>query len=136
MINSYNTSSQTIDVNGLVEFNGTNISTGCTVTQSGTTAFKLNKSGFYFVSFNANVATSATAGDVTVQLNNNGTAVKGATATFNSSATTAIGTIAFSTIIQIRPSCCAINNQGNLTLENTGISAIYSNANITITKLC
>lgn len=135
MINSFNITAQTVAANNLLQFNGNNILTGCSTTQSGATTFKLNKSGFYLVTFNASAATSGTAGDVVVRLNNNGVAVPGATAIFNSSAATAIGNLSFITIIQVRPSCCAVNNQGNLTIENAGVEAVYSLVNMTITKI-
>ena len=44
--------------------------------------------------------------------------------------------LAFSTIIKVPPSCCAIDNAVSLTLVNTGVAATYTNVNINITKLC
>ena len=135
MLSSYNLTSQTVPVNGTLNFTTDRILTGCTATRNGQT-FQLNKPGYYYVTFNASASTSDTAGIVTVQLNNGGQIVPGAIASFNSEATADTENISFSTIIRVPPSCCAINNTANLTLVNTGVSAIYNNVNVNITKLC
>jgi hypothetical protein len=96
----------------------------------------LNKPGYYYVSFNADAAATEAVGLLSIELQNNGVAVQGAEA---SSTTTTAGNIsnyAFSTIIRVPPSCCAIDNTAKLTIVNTGVAATYSNVNINITKLC
>ena len=135
MLSSYNVTSQTVPVNGTLNFTTDRILTGCTATRNGQT-FQLNKPGYYYVTFNASASTSDTAGIVTVQLNNGGQTVPGAVASFNSESTANTENVSFSTIIRVPPSCCAINNTANLTLVNTGVSAIYNNVNVNITKLC
>lgn len=135
MLNSYNTTTQEILTDGVITFTTDRILTGCTVTRNGS-SFQLNRSGYYFVSFNATGATTDTAGDLIVVLRNNSVDIPGATATFYSEADTNVGTLTFSTIIRVPPSCCAIDNTAVLTIVNTGVGATYSNANITITKLC
>lgn len=135
MLSSYNITSQTVPVNGTLSFTTDRILTGCTATRNGQT-FQLNKPGYYYVTFNASASTSGTAGIVTVQLNNGGQIVPGAVASFNSESTANTENVSFSTIIRVPPSCCAINNTANLTLVNTGVSAIYNNVNVNITKLC
>ena len=135
MISSYNITSQAISTNGILAFTTDRILTGCTATRSGAT-FQLNKPGYYYVTFNADAAATETLGVLSMQLQNNGVAVPGAEA---SSTTTVAGNIsnyAFSTIIRVPPSCCAIDNTASLTVVNTGIDATYSNVNINITKLC
>lgn len=76
-------------------------------------------------------------GDVTVQLNGNGSAIPGAISTVNSTAATDIGNLSFTAIVRVLPNCCAIQSNSPLTLtvENTGVEATYSNAAITITRL-
>lgn len=135
MLSSYNITSQTVPVNGTLNFTTDRILTGCTATRNGQT-FQLNKPGYYYVTFNASASTSDTAGIVTVQLTNGGQIVPGAVASFSSEATANTENVSFSTIIRVPPSCCAINNTANLTLVNTGVSAIYNNVNVNITKLC
>ena len=54
----------------------------------------------------------------------------------STTALTDITSLSFSTIIQVKPSCCAIDNNVNLTLINTDVPATFSNVNVVITKLC
>lgn len=137
MINSYTSTSQAVLTGTAVNFNTNKIRTGCTVTHAeGTTTFSLNKPGFYFVSFNGIGSTTADAGDVTIQMYQNGAPVIGALTTNNSTAATDINNFAFSTIVQVRPNCCAVNNNTSLTFVNTGVGATYTNVNVVITKLC
>lgn len=137
MINSYTSTTQTVVTDAPLAFNNDKIKTGCTVTHAeGTSTFALNKPGFYFISFNADGATADAAGDISVQMYQNGVPVVGALATDNSAAATDIGNIAFTSIVQVRPSCCAIDNDTSLTFINTGVEATYTNINLVITKLC
>lgn len=137
MVNSYTNTSLAVITNEAITFNNNFIQTGCTVTHSaGSATFALNKPGFYFVTFNGIAATEA-AGDITVQLQQNGVNVPSALTTASSTtALTDIENLSFSTIIQVKPSCCAVDNNVNLTLVNTGVPATFSNVNVVITKLC
>ena len=137
MISSYNSVSQDVAPGGLISFDTNKIKTGCTVTHTeGTTTFKLTKAGYYYISFNANVATSGAAGDVVIQLKKGADLVPGAIATISSTASTDIGNAAFLTIIQVPPSCCACDNTAVITIVNNGVAATIDNASINITKLC
>ena len=135
MISSYNNTSQEVAINGLLTFTTDRILTGCTATRNGQT-FQLNKPGYYYVTFNADGAATTAAGDIVVVLQNNGVAVPGAIATFTTTVADDATNLAFSTIIRVPPSCCAVDNTANLTLVNTGVAATYTNVNINITKLC
>ena len=135
MISSYNNTSQEVAINGLLTFTTDRILTGCTATRNGQT-FQLNKPGYYYVTFNANGAATTAVGDIVVVLQNNGVAVPGAIATFTTTVADDATNLAFSTIIRVPPSCCAVDNTANLTLVNTGVAATYTNVNINITKLC
>ena len=110
--------------------------TGCSIdfTAGGTTVV-LDKPGLYLVEFNATVANQGTTGNITAQLRKNGVDVPGATATTASASTTDLRTVTFTQIIEVNPSCCAINNDANLTVVNTGVAANYSNFNINVVKL-
>ena len=134
MISSYNITTQNVAVDGLLTFTTDRILTGCTVTRNGPT-FQLNKPGYYYVTFNANGSATSVA-DATIELQNNGIAVPGATATITPAAVGNTMNFAFATIIKVPPSCCAVDNTANLTLVNTGVAAIFTNVNINITKLC
>ena len=135
MISSYNNTSQEVAINGLLTFTTDRILTGCTATRNGQT-FQLNKPGYYYVTFNADGAATTAVGDIVVVLQNNGIAVPGAIATFTTTVADDATNLAFSTIIRVPPSCCAVDNTANLTLVNTGVAATFTNANINITKLC
>lgn len=135
MINSYNATTQNVLTDGPIIFSTNRILTGCTVIRNGET-FQLKKPGYYYVSFNADAAATTAVGLLTVELQNNGVAVLGAEASYTATTAGNISNLAFSTIIRVPPSCCAIDNTANLTLVNTGIDATYSNVNINITKLC
>ena len=135
MINSYTSTSQTVLTNALINFNINAVKTGCTVTHAeGTPTFSLNRPGLYYVAFNADALPTA-AGDLVVQLRSNNELVPGAIAT-TTGTTTSTESLSFSRIIQVKPSCCSIDNSVNLTVINSGVGATYSNANIVITKLC
>jgi hypothetical protein len=135
MLSSYNNTSQEVAINGLLTFTTDRILTGCTATRNGQT-FQLNKPGYYYVTFNADGAATTAVGDIVVVLQNNGVAVPGAIATFTTTVADDATNLAFSTIIRVPPSCCAVDNTANLTLVNTGVAATYTNVNINITKLC
>ena len=135
MISSYNTTSQAIVSNGLLNFTTDRILTGCTATRNGQT-FQLNKPGYYYVTFNAVAAATTTVGELTVELYNNGVAVPGAEASYTTTTAGENANYAFSTIIRVLPSCPLVNNTANLTVVNTGVDATYTNVNINITKLC
>ena len=135
MISSYNNTSQEVAINGLLTFTTDRILTGCTATRNGQT-FQLNKPGYYYVTFNADGAATTAVGDIVVVLQNNGVAVPGAIATFTTTVADDATNLAFSTIIKVPPSCCAVDNTANLTLVNTGVAATFTNVNINITKLC
>ena len=135
MISSYNSTSQEVAINGLLTFTTDRILTGCTATRNGQT-FQLNKPGYYYVTFNADGAATTAVGDIVVVLQNNGIAVPGAIATFTTTVADDATNLAFSTIIRVPPSCCAVDNTANLTLVNTGVATTFTNVNINITKLC
>lgn len=138
MVNSYTNTNLAVITNEAITFNNNSVQTGCTVTHSaGSATFALNKPGFYFVTFNGIAAATEAIGDITVQLQQNGVNVPGALTTASSTTVlTDIESLNFSTIIQVKPSCCAVDNNVNLTLVNTGVPATFSNVNVVITKLC
>ena len=134
MLSSYNITSQAVATGDLLTFTTDRILTGCTATRDGQT-FQLNKPGYYYVTFNA-VATATEVGEITVALENNGIAGVGATASMTAGAVDDLVNLAFTTIIKVPPSCCAVDNVGKLTVVNTGVGVTYTNVNLNITKLC
>lgn len=136
MISSYNATIQTVDVGSAYVFDTNRIVTGCTVGHvPGTSTFTLTKPGYYYVTFNTTFTTEA-AGNVTVELQNGGIAVPGANATETITTVGNTKSIAFTTIIKVLPSCCAIDNTATLTFVVDGTAIDASTANVNITKLC
>lgn len=133
MLNSYTLSNQILTENELLSFSNNRILTGCAATHTEGTTFYLRKPGYYYVSFNA-VATSATAGDISIQLLNNSAVVPGALATMTVAADGSAN-LSFATLIRVLPSCCAIENTASLTLKNVGVEATYTTAAINIIKI-
>lgn len=135
MISSYNNTIQNVTPNNPLTFLTDRILTGCTATRDGST-FQLNKPGYYYITFNANVAATEDLGALTIELFNNGVAIPGAIASETAAVAGNYSNLAFTTIVKISPSCCAVNNVGRLAFINTGVAATISNANVNITKLC
>ena len=138
MISAYNTSEQTVVENGNLLFSTNRILTGCTVThEPGTATFSLNRPGYYFVSFMGDAAaTAADPGVIAVQLLSNTTEVPGALSSSNSTGAADTQSLSFSTIVRVTPTCCPMTTPVTLTLQNTGVEAVFSNVNFTVTKLC
>lgn len=138
MIYSYSNTPQDLTANENLVFTIDEIRTGCTVTHAaGTPTFVFNKPGYYFVTFNGVASATAAATDpIVVEMYNGTTAIPGALTSELSAAVNTPVSLAMSAIIQVRPNCPAIDNTVNLTVKNVGIEANYTNAAITITKLC
>lgn len=135
MINSYNSSAQTVESGGLISFDTNRIQTGYGVIHvEGSTTFKLNRPGFYYVNFNGIVSSTDT-GDLTIQLRNNGELVPGAVSMAYISSDTDIDTMSFSTLIRVPPSCCAVNNNVALSVAVSGIETTVTAPNIVIMKV-
>ena len=136
MISSYNSTTQTVDAGAAYVFDTNRIVTGCTVGHvQGTATFTLTKPGYYYVTFNTTFTTETT-GDVTVELQNGGTAVPGASGTETVTTAGDTNSIAFATIVRVLPSCCMVDNTATLTFVATGIALDATVANVNITKLC
>ena len=134
MLDSYNITNQAVTAGETLVFPTDSVKTPCTVTHTeGTGTFSLSKAGYYYVSFNADVAiTDSTAGDIVVELQNSGVAVPAAKATYYCETSGNVGNVGFSKIIKVSPSCCMVDNTAVLTFVNTGVDATYTNANLVI----
>ena len=138
MVNAFSITEQTLAPNELISFANNRIATGCSVSHlAGSTTFSINKPGFYLVSFHGVAsATAAATEPIVVQLLNKGVEVQGALASELSAAADTPVNLSFTTAIQVRPNCCAINNEANLTFENAGVEALFSNVEVVITTIC
>lgn len=128
-------SDKELDVNALIPFD-TFTKTGCSISQENDSSIRIKKPGLYLVSFNGIAVESETAGNLIVQLQNNGEDVIGAIAENTSESATSMRNLSFTAVIEVLNSCNCIDNSALLTVINEGVSAIFSNANLTIIKLC
>lgn len=138
MIYSYSITPRTLAADLDIIFAVNEVNTGCTVTHvAGTPTFTFNKPGYYYVTFNGIASATAAATDpIVVEMYDGATAIPGALSSALSAAADTPVALSMSTIIQVRPNCPAIDNTVHLTVRNVGIEANYTNAAITITKLC
>ena len=136
MISSYNSTTETVAVGAAYDFDTNRIVPGCTVGHvPGTSVFTLTKPGYYYVTFNTTFTTTA-AGDVSVELQNGGVAVPGATGSVTITTVGDTASIAFTSIIKVLPSCSVIDNTASLTFVVGGTEVTASTASVNITKLC
>jgi hypothetical protein len=136
MISSYNATTQNVAVGAPYVFNTNRIVTGCTVGHTpGASTFTLTKPGYYYVTFNTTF-TTATAGNVVIELQNNGIAVPGANGAETITTAGDTKSISFATIMKVAPSCAMVCNIASLAFVVTGIALDATTANVNITKLC
>lgn len=135
MLDIVSSASQTLATGSDITFDTNRIATSCTARHvAGTSVVTLNRPGYYFVGFNT-IATATEATEtnpITVQLFNNGDEILGATASGLSATNTTDINLSFQTIVKIMPSCCAINNTGNLTFRTTGADATFTTPNVVV----
>lgn len=134
-LNAFTTTSQTLLTDNNIAFDNNGVLTGCSITHAaGTPTIVLCKPGLYYVSFEAD-ALPSTAGIITVALQNNSVTIPGAI-TSVTGATTITTRIILDAIVEVKPSCCVIDNIKNLTFNNSGVEVAYTNATVSIIKLC
>jgi hypothetical protein len=136
MISTFNSNTQTVEVDSAYVFDTNRIVTGCTVGHTpGTSTFTLTKPGYYYVTFNT-VFTTADTGVATIELRNSDTVIPGAIGSETVTTAGDVKSVSFSTIIRVLPSCCAIDNTVTLTFVATSLELTASTASVSITKLC
>lgn len=103
----------TVAENDFITFDFNRVHTGVSISHTdGSNVIRLNSAGLYLVTFDA-VYTIGTAGSATVQLLNNGVEVPAVQDTV--SGTTAVPRgLHFVTLIEVKPSCVAVNNNAAL----------------------
>ena len=136
-LEAYTNTSQTLTANTPISLSSGSVYTGCSIRFTpGSTTISLKNPGLYLVTFDGIVANSTTtSGDVTIQMFKNSVAAPDAFSSSTSASSTDLVSLAFTKLVQVCPSCCAVDNTTALTFVNTGVSAIVSHANVTITKL-
>lgn len=137
MLYTYSSADQTVNANGAIILTNNGVNYRCDGINhtAGSTTIDITKAGNYLVTVNC-VATSATTGDLSFQLYNNGTAVSGAIATNNIATASNKANFSFSTIVRVLASCPVINNNAQLTIQNTGANAaVVSSAGVTVSPV-
>lgn len=128
---AYNTNAQTVSAGGTILFPTSQV-TGCKINYAGSTnPAQSGCHGLYYVDVSANIL-GTTAGNVTVQLLNNGQPVNGALATI----TVADGSnynVAFSTLIKVNR--CVLTNTLNLSVQLLTTDATVESATISVIKV-
>lgn len=121
-----------VEIGDYVEFDVNRVHTGTSISHAeGSGIIRLNGAGLYLISFNCDFDIT-TSGAVTVQLYDKGVAVLGAEATAQAVADTPRN-LHFTTLIDVKPSCCAIDNASVLNIQISAAGTII-NANITVVK--
>lgn len=138
MLDTYTPTSQTLSAETPINFDIVRHNTNCQISHSaGTPTVTLRAPGYYFVSFNGVASATDTATDpIVVQLTNNGVNVPGGTTSSLSAAANSPISLSFTTIVRVLPSCCAVDNTTSLQVVNTGIEALFTNAELVIRRAC
>lgn len=124
---------QALIVGSPVQYDAVRVHTGSAIGfNAGGSTIYLNKAGLYLVMFDADFVISTT-GAVTFQLFDNGVAVTGAEDTVQATQAVPAG-IHFCTLVEVKPSCCAVDNTMQLQVQTTAIGSLI-NANINVVKL-
>lgn len=138
MIEAYS-SDITVEAEQAIPFNSVTIEKNNDVTQQGLATFLFKKKGLYELTFDASAAiTGSSAGTVEFSLFKNGVLQQQAVTQTNSSSTTDIEAIGFTTYVQVDcdDSPCCNRTQTTIQIKNTGLSVLMSQAHITIKKQC
>lgn len=135
MVYTFSVTEQALETNEAIPFLTDGVTYGsCTCHSAGSAAVQLKHTGLYFVTFNATLSTTETTGELEAQLQVNGVNYPGAVA---SAGVTEGNSISFSALVKVLPNCCAIDSNlpASVTVVNTGVDAIYTNAALTIVKI-
>ena len=135
MFEAYTAVSTDYILDDLVTFNNIRYS-DCRVKVTNGSTFTINTPGRYYVFFGGVGSSGTAASPIAVQLFNNDTAIPTVVSEITSTAADDPQTMSFSTIINVLPSNCYIDNTVNLQVRVTSTDAgALANANIIIFRL-
>ena len=136
MVYSYNINEQVLTTDADLIYNNNVVNTDRGIIHvPGTSVFTIARPGSYHITVTATGSASAAGTDpITLALYNGTTQIPVAVTSMTSTDTTDIVTLTIDAAIQVRPSCCAINNTVSLVVKNVGIPATLTNATIAITR--
>lgn len=134
-ISIYNDSQQNVAQNAAVVFNKAKFQNG-SQNNNNANAVTINLPGTYLVTFTASGAGSTAQTTPVFQLQDgNGNNIPGAKASVQTSANTDIASIAFTTIVDVVPTCPFNANSISLQVVNVGAEALLQNAALTVVKV-
>lgn len=135
MFEAYNIVATDYELNDIVEFNSIRYS-DCRVRVTNGSTFTINTPGRYYVFFGGVGSSGTAASPFAIQLFNNDVAVPAVRSEITSTAADDPQTMNFSTIINVLPSNCYVNNTVNLQVRVTSeVAGALENANLVIFRL-
>ena len=135
MFEAYTTTTATYATNDAVAFTDVRYRDSRILTAS-QTSLKLYVPGRYLVIFHAVAASNTAASPFTVALYKDNVAIPGVETTITSTAAGNEQTMSLSTIINVAPSCCYVNNEVNLRLIATSTEpGTITSGNLVIVRL-
>ena len=135
MFEAYNIVATDYELNDIVEFNSIRYS-DCRVRVTNGSTFTINTPGRYYVFFGGVGSSGTAASPFAVQLFNNDVAVPAVRSEITSTAADDPQTMSFSTIINVLPSNCYVNNTVNLQVRVTSeVAGALENVNLVIFRL-
>ena len=135
MFEAYTTVSTDYVLDDLVTFNNIRYS-DCRVRVTNGSTFTINTPGRYYVFFGGVGSSDTAASPFAVQLFNNGVAIPAVRAEITSTAADDPQSMSFSTIINVMPSNCYVDNTVNLQVRVTSTDpGALVNANLVIFRL-
>ena len=123
--------------NTSIVFDNKTIQTDCTVTANEpTNTITLRRAGIYLVQFNAIISnTTSTSEFIGINMERDDIAITEAHTGATSSSTSDLVAVSFSTLVRVRPSCCAVDNTTRLQFKVTSSDTLVYFANVVVTKL-
>lgn len=123
--------------NTSIVFDNKTIQTGCTVTANEpTNTVTLRRAGIYSIKFNAIISnTTSTSEFIGINMERDGVDVTESHTGATSSSTDDLVAVSFSTLVRVRPSCCAVDNTTRLQFKVTGADALVYFANVLVSKV-
>ena len=135
MFEAYSNTETAYTLNELVELNSVRYQ-DCRVSVTNGSTFTINTPGRYYIYFGGTASSATAAAPFTVQLVSNDEVVPAVSSTITSTAANDRQNLSFSTIVNVMPSNCYIDNTKRLQIRVTSTDAgtIY-NANLVIFRL-
>lgn len=135
MFEAYNVALKNYSQNDNITFDSVRFS-DCRIKNTNGSTFTITTPGRYYVIFGGIGASGTATSPFTVQLYSNDLPVPAVLSTITSATAGDEQTLSFATIIDVRPSCCAINNNTKLQVKAISEEAgTIANANLIIFKL-